>query len=175
MKGKTKKQPTLTKEEAAALAQETRKEARAMLAKREKLGIRFTEQEIQRIQTVADSRQERVSTMLHDWVIQMLERAEEFEQLLEEKHRFAERKHPTISPGIYGGPPLPVAAAPPPVTPAPGDLNDALRQLITVALASGIMAPHPVAISGPYPASYPAAAEMIETGSESIFVMRDEE
>lgn len=73
MVNKKKDMSQMTFEERVA---RSRAEARDRIAKREKLGIRFTEGEIVRIQKMAEKLDIKVMPMLHAWILKCLAESE---------------------------------------------------------------------------------------------------
>lgn len=67
---------TLSAAEKAARTARTKAEARAIAAKSEKLNIRFTEDEITRIQNMSALKGVRIMPMLREWVLRGLAEAE---------------------------------------------------------------------------------------------------
>lgn len=66
----------LTPEELEARRAKVKADAQKAIARREKLNIRFSEEEIFRIQKMAEQRGQRVMPMLYEWVIDALVREE---------------------------------------------------------------------------------------------------
>lgn len=115
--------PRKTEAEIAKRTAETKAAAGRALAKTEKLNIRFTEEEILRIQAVAAKQKMRVMPMMREWVLKCLVEAE----------------RPTAGEYIASG--LPVVASPVGTDRAllAPSMNIALQNLAEALVANGFL------------------------------------